>query len=353
MSAAPAAPVVRRRGFAPGALLRWEALLVVLLLAAVALGAATSPVFLRGSNFSLLASGTMEKAIMALPMTLVVVAAEIDLSVASTLGLASAVVGVGWAAGLPLWLCIVAALLVGALCGAVNGLLVTRLGLPSLVVTLGTLALYRGLASVLLGAEAVSDYPGWFTGFGFGAIPGTGVPWTFVLFVALLAVFLVVLHGSWVGRQLYAIGLSPEAARFSAVRVARLKFWLFVASGTLAALAGVVFTARISSSRADNAVGFELDVVAAVLLGGVSIFGGRGTLVGVVLSLAVIATVRNVLALNNVGAELQNITVGALLILSVLGPNLARRLPRRRLGAPSTPGRSAAPAPGPSAGVGG
>jgi rhamnose transport system permease protein len=330
VSAVPATPAKRRPGFAVGGLLRWETLLVALLLGVIALGAATSPVFLRGSNFSLLASGTMEKAIMALPMTLIVVAAEIDLSVASTLGLASAVVGVGWAAGVPLWLCVVGALLVGALCGAVNGLLVTRLGLPSLVVTLGTLALYRGLASVLLGAEAVSDYPDWFTGFGFGTIPGTGVPWTFLLFVALLAVFLVVLHRSWVGRQLYAVGLNPEAARFSAVRVARLTFWLFVASGTLAALAGVVFTARISSSRADNAVGFELDVVAAVLLGGVSIFGGRGTLVGVVLSLATIATVRNVLALNNVGAEIQNITIGALLILSVLGPNLARRLPRRR-----------------------
>ena len=305
---------------------RWEALLVALLVALVAFGAWRSPVFVDGSNFTLLTRAATERAIMALPMTLIVVAGEIDLSVASTLGLSSAVLGKGWAAGLPLWACIAAALGVGAAAGLLNGLLVTRLGLPSLVVTLGTLALYRGLASVILGQEAVSDYPAGFAAFGSRPIAGTPFTWPFAIFVALLLVFLVVLHRGTLGRQIYAIGNNAEAARFSAVRVARIKLWLFVLSGTLAALAGVVFTARVSSSRSDNAVGFELDVVAAVLLGGVSIFGGRGTLVGVVLSLAVIATLRNLLALLNVGAELQSIAVGGLLILSVLGPNLGRRV---------------------------
>ena len=315
---------------------RWEALLVGLLLALVAFGAWRSPVFFDGSNFTLLTRAAMERAIMALPMTLIVIAGEIDLSVASTLGLASAVLGKGWAAGLPLWLCIAAALGVGALCGLLNGLLVTRFGLPSLVVTLGTLALYRGLASVILGQEAVSDFPAGFAAFGSRAIAGTPFTWPFVIFLGLLAVFLLALHRGTLGRRLYAIGNNAEAARFSAVRVARIKLWLFVLSGTLAALAGVVFTGRVSSARADNAVGFELDVVAAVLLGGVSIFGGRGTLVGVVLSLAVIATLRNLLALLNVGAELQSIAVGALLILSVLGPNLAAGL-RAALARPAAP----------------
>jgi rhamnose transport system permease protein len=309
-----------------GALAQWETLLAVLLIGVIILGAAASDVFWHGSNFTLITSSIMEKAIMALPMTLIIISGEIDLSVASTLGLASAVMGKTWAAGWPLWLCIVASLVVGALAGLLNGLLVTRLGLPSLVVTLGTLALYRGLAYVTLGDQAISNFPSGFASFGFDTITGTGIPWSMLLFLPLLALFGLVLHRTWVGRQIYAIGSNKEAARFAAVRVDRIKLALFVASGTLAALAGVLFTARVSSSRADNAQGFELDVIAAVLLGGVSIFGGRGTLFGVVLSLAVIATLRNTLALTSSNAELQSIAVGSLLILSVLGPNLVRRL---------------------------
>jgi len=308
---------------------RWEGLLVLLLLAAVAFGAAVSPVFLQGSNFSLIVSSAMERAIMALPMALIIIAGEIDLSVASTLGLASAVLGLSWAAGWSLWLGIAAALAVGVAAGLVNGSLVTRLGLPSLVVTLGTLALFRGLAYVLLGDRAISDYPRGFAAFGFANIPGTPLPWSLLLFLPLLAVFLVVLHRGRIGRQLYALGLNAEAARFSGVPVERIKLGLYVASGLLAAAAGVLFTARVSSSRADNAIGLELDVIAAVLLGGVSIFGGRGTLVGVVLSLAVVAVFRNALALANVGPEVQSVAIGGLLILAVLLPNLLRRLPRR------------------------
>jgi rhamnose transport system permease protein len=304
---------------------RWEGLLVALLLALIVAGALSSDVFLQGSSVSLILTTIMERALMALPMTLIIISGEIDLSVASTLGLASAVLGKCWAAEWPLWLCLATVLAVGALCGLLNGLLVTKLGLPSLVVTLGTLALYRGLAYVVLVDQAVSNFPERFNSFGFDTIPGTVLPWTLLLFLPLLAVFLVVLHRTPVGRQLYAAGSNAEAARFAAVRVERIKLWLFVVSGVMAALAGIVFTARVSSSRADNAVGFELDVIAAVLLGGVSIFGGRGTLVGVVLSLAVIGTLRQVLALNSPSAEAQSIAIGSLLILSVLGPNLVQR----------------------------
>jgi rhamnose transport system permease protein len=268
----------------------------------------------------------MERAIMALPMTLIIISGEIDLSVASILGLSSAVMGKAWMNDWPLWACILLALAVGAACGLFNGLLVTWMRLPSLVVTLGTLALYRGLAFVVLGSDAVSDYPQAFNDFGYDTITGTVIPWSALIFVALLAIFMVLLHRSRAGRQIYAIGLNQEAARYSAVRVARMKLWLFVLSGTVASIAGVLYTARVSSSRADNAIGFELDVIAAVLLGGVSIFGGRGTLVGVALSLAVVATIRNALAITNVGVELQSIIIGSLLILSVLGPNLIGRL---------------------------
>jgi rhamnose transport system permease protein len=215
-----------------------------------------------------------------------------------------------------------------------------------LVVTLGTLALFRGLAYVVLGDQAVSDFPSAFTSFGFRTIPGTHVPWTVLVFVPLLALFAVILHRSWVGRQLYAIGTNREAARYSAVRVHRLTLAIYAASGLLAAVAGIMFTARVSSARADNAEGFELDVIAAVLLGGVSIFGGRGTLLGVALALATIATLRNVLALNSSNPELQSIAVGGLLILSVLGPNLVRRLTARARFGRRAPGELRAAGPG-------
>jgi len=322
--------------------LRWETLLTALLLAVILTGALTSDVFFEGSNVTVILGVAMEKAIMALPMTLIIIAGEIDLSVASILGLASAVLGKTWEAGLPLPLCIAITLLTGAVAGLLNGIFVTRLGLPSLVVTLGTLSLYRGLAYVILGDGAVSDYSRDFAEFGFGTITGTRLPWTTLVFLPLFLIFAVVLHRAWIGRQIYAIGANPEAARFSAVRVARVKLWLYVASGTVAALAGIMFTARVSSSRADNAVGFELDVIAAVLLGGVSIFGGRGTLIGVALSLAVVATLRNVLNLNSSNAEIQSIAVGSLLILSVLLPNLTRRLSSLR-----RPGPASAPRPAP------
>lgn len=321
-----------------GKLLRtWEALLVVLLVCSVLLGSTLSPYFLTGTNFSLMISDFMEKAIMALPMTLIIIAGEIDLSVASVLGLASVVLGFTWNAGFPLWLAISITLAVGATAGLLNGLLVTRLGLPSLVVTLGTLALYRGLAFVVLQDQAVSNFPDAFTNFGFGNVPGTLIPWSFVVFITLAFLFMVVLHRSRIGRQLYAIGSNREAARFAGIRVAQLKLMLFVVSGLLAALAGIIFTARISSARADNALGFELDVITIVLLGGVNIFGGRGTLLGVMLSLFVIGSLRNALGLADVSADIQNIIVGSLLAFSVLGPNVAQRIQvaitRRRLAA--------------------
>ena len=333
---------MRSRRFDLQSLARWDSLLVALLIGSLIWGSYRSPFFWEGSNFTVATSTFMEKAIMALPMTLLIISGEIDLSVASTLGLSSAVLGKTWQHGWPLPLCIAAAILVGALAGLVNGIFVTKIGLPSLVVTLGTLALYRGLAFVVLGPNAVSDYPKSFNDFGFGTINGTVIPWSVLIFIPLLIFFGILLHRSWAGRQIYAIGINKEAARFSAVRVARLKLWLFVATGAVSAIAGVLFTARISSSRADNAVGFELDVIAVVLLGGVSIFGGKGSLIGVVLALGVVAVIRDALAITNVGADFQSFVVGSLLILSVLGPNLAGRLPRlprppgaRPRGAPS------------------
>jgi rhamnose transport system permease protein len=316
-------------------LMTWEALLVVLLLISIALGSVFSPYFLSGFNFYAITSNIMEIAIMALPMTLIIIVGEIDLSVASVLGLSSVVLGFLWERSNSMPLAIVVALLVGIVAGSLNGFLVTKLALPSLVITIGTLALFRGLAYVVLGDQAVSNFPPAFTNFGFSPIPGTELPWSGLIFAILAVIFAVVLHFSRLGRQLYAMGNNKEAARFSGINVSRVKLMLFILSGLLAALAGVIFTARFSSARPDNALGFELEVVTVVLLGGVDIFGGRGTLLGVVLAIFIVAILQNILGLENISGDIQSLAIGLLLILSVLGPNLARRIQvvitRRRL----------------------
>jgi rhamnose transport system permease protein len=306
-------------------LARWETLLVIAVLGLVVLGTALSPVFLTPGNFTNLIAALMEVAIMALPMTLIIVAGEIDLSVESMAGLASAILGFLWAAGVPIWVGIPVVLVVGALGGLMNGLLVARAGLPSLVVTLGTLALFRGLALIVLGPRGISDFPDAFTELGFGRVPGTPIPWPFVIFIALAVLLGIVLHRTWVGRQIYAIGKNAGAARYSGVRVTRVKIGLFVLSGLIASLAGIILTSRLSSARADAGAGMTLTVVTVVLLGGVNIFGGSGTIPGVALAVIAVAVMQNALRLASVTVEVQSIALGSLLILSVVIPTFAHQ----------------------------
>jgi rhamnose transport system permease protein len=306
-------------------LARWETLLVVAIAGLIVLGTVLSPFFLSAGNFANLIAALMEVAIMALPMTLIIVAGEIDLSVESMAGLASSLLGFLWAAGVPLTVAIPLVLLVGALGGLLNGLLVARGGLPSLVVTLGTLALFRGLALIVLGPRGISNFPPEFTELGFGHVPGTLIPWPFVIFLGLALALGIVLHRTWIGRQIYAIGKNTGAARFSGVRVTRVRTGLFVLSGLVAALAGIILTSRLSSARADAGAGMTLTVVTVVLLGGVNIFGGSGTIPGVALAVIAVAVMQNALRLASVTVEVQSIALGLLLILSVVLPNFAHQ----------------------------
>ncbi len=320
-----AVPAAATSGRSFRGLLRWETLLVVALIGLIVLGNALSPFFLTSGNFGNLLSALMEVAIMALPMTFVIIAGEIDLSVESMAGLASASLGFLWAAGVPIWLGVIVVLGIGALGGLLNGVFVARAGLPSLVVTLGTLALFRGLALIILGPKAVSNFPPEFTAIGFGHVPGTDIPWPFVIFLTLAVILGVVLHRTWIGRQIYTIGKSAETARFSGVRVRRVRMGLFMLTGVISALAGVILASRLSSARADAGQGMTLTVVTVVLLGGVNIFGGSGTIPGVVLAVLVVAVMQNALRLASVTVEVQSIALGLLLILSVVIPSLAHQ----------------------------
>ncbi|MER6949315.1 ABC transporter permease [Nonomuraea sp. NPDC000554] len=302
--------------------LRWDVLVGALLVAVVAVGSVASPGFATAGNLSFALGDLGEIALIALAMTMLVVAAEVDLSVASVLGLASALVGALWDGGLPIETIIPLVVLAGAVCGLVNGLLVTRLGLPSLAVTIGTLALYRGLAYVVLGDRAVAQFPPSYVSLAVDDVPGTPIPYPIALFVLLAAIAGVVLHATGFGRALYAIGAQEQAAFFAGIRVKRVKLLLFVVSGTVAAFAGVVFTLRYGSARADNGMGIELAVIAAVLLGGVDFDGGKGTLGGVIAGVLLIGLLRNLLMLGDVSTEIQSIVTGLLLIVSVLTPRL-------------------------------
>jgi rhamnose transport system permease protein len=260
--------------------------------------------------------------LIALPMTLVIITGEIDLSVASTVALTSVLFGVFHRDGVPIALAAILALVGAAVCGAFNGLLVTKVGLPSLAVTIGTLALYRGIAVGLLGTKAITDWPASWTDLAKEKLGTSMIPLVVVPIIGLVVVFAILLHFTSFGRGVYAIGLSQEAARFSGVNVDRTKLVLFTLSGLVSGLAGIYFTLRYGSARGDNANGLELQVIAAVLLGGVSIFGGRGAIAGVLGGVFLIGVLASALRLDDYSANVIQIITGILLIVSVITPSV-------------------------------
>jgi len=304
-------------------LIGWEGLLFALLAVIVAINIAYSPYFLGVENIVNLFQLSIEKIIVALVMTLVIISGEIDLSVASVMGLAACVLAWLFQMGVPMPLALLAALASGVIAGLFNGFWVAYVGLPSLAVTLAGLIGYRGVARILVEDRSIGNYPSWFNDIGQQELAGP-LTVSIVVFVLLFIVVAIVLHRSGLGRLIYVIGNSPDAARYSGVRVRRVKMALFVASGFVAALAGLLYAARLGSVRGDMAQGFELDIITMVLLGGVSIFGGSGNFLGVGLSILVILSLRNGMGLANITGNTQTSVIGALLILSVLLPNMAQ-----------------------------
>jgi len=322
--------------------MRWETGLALVVVAIALFGVAVSPQFLTPSNLFNLGVTSGEVAIMALPMTLIIISGEIDLSVASTLGMSSALLGYLWARHWPMLAIFVMVVLLGAAAGLFNGVMVTRVGLPSLAVTIGTLALYRGIALIILGSNTISNFPAPYSTIGVLGVANTDLPWNVAIFAVLAVIFGVMLHATPTGRSIYAMGASPEAALYAGIRVKRIKLLLFVTSGVVCAMAGALMTFRLSTAVNTNGIGLELDVVAIVLLGGVSIFGGKGTIVGVVLGVLAFAGISNALLLTNFNQEASSIPIGGLLLVSVFVPQLAgisRRLrdtvARRRRSAPA------------------
>jgi rhamnose transport system permease protein len=305
-------------------LIRHETFLALLLVAVLIVLSFQSDRFFTVSN--LLNQGRLmtETGLIAIAMTFVIATGGIDLSVGSILGLVAILTGVFWHnVGMPLGLAAVAAIAVGTFAGFVNGLIITRFRVPPLIATLATLALYRGLAEGISQARSVRGYPDWFYVLGQGEV--LGVPTQLWVLVAAAIIASVILAYTRWGRTVYAIGSNEVASRFSGLSVEKTKLALYTASGFAAAVAAVIFVSRVSTTRSDMGTGIELDAITAVVLGGTSIFGGRGTILGTVIGLCLIQALKNGLSLAGVKGDGTIMLIGAVLILAILASNLFER----------------------------
>jgi len=308
----------------------WDTAIIVLLFVVLVLASVTTDNFLTSLNISYIFSNTSEIMIIAFAMLFMIILGEIDLSVASMLALSSCMLGWSYAQGAPIWLAMIVCLAVGTLCGFINGFLVTKLGLGSLAVTIGTLALYRGVANGIIGENTVSEFPEFWTSFGFDTFGTTFMPKTLPMIIVFGIFFAFLLHRTPFGRRTLAIGQSVEAAKFAGINVVRHKMIVFTFTGFMSGVAGMVYTFRFSTSQADNGVGLELLVISAILLGGVSIFGGIGTIWGVVAGVLLAGSVESWLTLQEINAQWRTIVTGILLLISVAGPVLVSKSKQRR-----------------------
>ncbi|WP_409309907.1 ABC transporter permease [Pectobacterium sp. B1J-3] len=306
-------------------LLCWEGFLLAVTLLVFVINAFASPYFLNIWNLSDATFNFTEKAIIALPMAMLIIAREIDLSVASTMALSSTVMGfcaqVGWSTPALVGI----GLSVGLLCGLINGLLVTRLNLSSIVITIGTMSLFRGITYVLLGDQALSHYPASFAWFGQGYVFGA-LSFEFALFLMLSVVFYFLLHKTNFGRRTYAIGNNPVAAWYSGINVKRHNLILFALVGAMSGLSAVLLTSRLGSTRPTLAMGWELSIITIVVLGGVSVLGGSGSMVGVIVAAFLMGLLTFGLSLLNVPGIVMSVIVGMMLIVVISLPVLYRRV---------------------------
>jgi rhamnose transport system permease protein len=318
----------RLEGRLATALKSWETLLIVVAAGIFLINSFASPFFLNPWNLSDATFNFTEKAPIAFAMSFLIIAGEIDLSVASIIAIASTAMGAAATAGAGPAVLVVIGLTVGVVAGAFNGFIVTYFRIPSIVVTIGTMSLFRGISYVVLGDQVYRKYPPGFDFFGQGYVWWV-FSFEFVLFLVLAVIFAIVLHLTTFGRRVYAIGNNAVAAQFSGVRVNRIRFLLFMLTGLMSGVASVLLTSRIASTRPTIATGFELEVVTMVVLGGVNILGGSGTIIGVVIAAFVMGLLTFGFGLFNVPGIVQSIFIGGLLIGVIALPIVAGKISRR------------------------
>ena len=308
-------------------LFRPEWVTLLLLIVAIWMGSALSPYFADLRFVLESASPYIEFGVIALVLTLIIITGEIDLSVASTMALCSVVFAKLYHAGVPVGVAIALALLLGTAAGYVNGILVTRLGIPSIILTIGTLTLYRGIAQILLGDRSLGRFPSWFVGIDWITVGIVPVP--VIVFLVAAAALGFVLHKTVLGRQIYQIGANPRTARFSGIPVEPIKLGLFCLSGFVAAIAGLMTVSRLGVARFDIARGGELEIVLIVMLGGTYIFGGRGNMLGTVMALWLLVVMRAGMNVANIKIESQLTVLGLLLIIAIVVSDFIYRKSQR------------------------
>jgi rhamnose transport system permease protein len=307
---------------------RWETALIAILIVICGLNTAASPYFLDLHNLFDSTQIFSEKGLLVLSMTLIVITGDIDLSIASIIALTGTIIGFMALHGVDTPWLVLGGIAVGTACGAFNGGVIVRFQVPAIVVTIGTMSLFRGISYIMLGDQAYTHFPESFAELGQGYLGGL-VPWEFLIYLVMAAVFAVFLHRTVFGRDLFALGNNAQAARYSGIRVQNYRFLVFTLSGAMAGLAAVLFTSRVGAVRPNMAQGWELEVVATAVLGGVNIMGGSGSIPGVVLATFVFGMLSFGLGLINVPGIIMSIVTGALLIGAIATPIVVRRLRSR------------------------
>jgi rhamnose transport system permease protein len=294
-----------------------EWVLALALAVELAIFAAIGENFFTLANFFEVVRLSVELGLLALAMTPIMITGGIDLSVGSLMGLSAVVFGALWRdAGFPIAAAAGVALVLGCLAGSLNAALITRLNLPPLIVTLGSLSLFRGIAEgITKGAENYSGFPAGFLRLGQGYIGG--VPVQLSALAAAVVGYWVLLHRSAIGRTLYAIGFSPSGARYAGIRTGRRIALLYFLSGFVASVAAIIYVAHLGQAKSDAGTGYELAAITAVVLGGTSVFGGRGTIWGTVLGLFAISVLQNGLRLATLPSELTGVLTGVVLVLTI------------------------------------
>lgn len=312
----PAAP---QRSRWQSLLLRPETMTFVLLILAT-IGASMLSPFFADINY-ILESFTYyaEYAIVALVLTMMIISGEIDLSGAAMMALSACLFGVTYQAGFPISVAMMVSLISGAAMGAFNGLLVIRYQLPSIIVTIGTLTLFRGLAQVIAGDRSIGKFPGWFIGIDYRYIFNIPIP--VLLFVFASIILAIILGATILGRQIYQIGTSPIAAEHAGIRVKKIKMGLFIAMGVASSVAGMLTASRLASVRYDLATGAELQMILIVMLGGTYIFGGRGSILGTFLAAWLLVVLATGMTVANIAINAQLTVLGLLLIVSIIATN--------------------------------
>jgi rhamnose transport system permease protein len=305
-----------------------EGVLFIIMIVSVLFLASRTDKFLTISNLLQQGRFMTEVGLIAIPMTYIIITGGIDLSVGSILGLTAIVLGWTWQElGFPLELAIITGIIAGTIAGFINGFFIVRVKVPPLIMTLATLALYRGLAEGISEAKSARGYPEWFFQLGQGDF--LGIPTQLWLLVIAVIIFAIILARTQIGRALYAIGNNETGARFSGLTVDRYLLFIYTFSGFMSGLAGYIFVSRVSTTRSDMGTGIELDVIAAVVLGGTSIFGGTGSVTGTMIGVVLIQLLKNGLALTGVTSDATIIVIGSVLIFAILVNNFIQN---RRLG---------------------